>query len=363
MAKGTDLTEIYYMAKQHYDLPTALIQTARDIAKERYKSYTNNKSNPHFPHFSGFMLVRLDHRSISFKEDANHFKMWANISTIYGKVKVPITSCEEYIDDLKNNRFKAVQLKYNEKGFYLYVIFENNRTIPSKKKFEYFVGVDRGINNIATIVVQNRNGNIFESRFFSGKQVLEKRRRYSKLRRHLDEKRLWMMLRKNKGKERNYIKDINHKISSEIIDIAKKYPNAVIVLENLKGIRDKIHWSKEMNKKAHSWAFREFEKMIVYKAHDNSIAVRRVHPRGTSSTCKNCFGKVKRSPSARVVCETCKKEYNADWLGAVNITRRFFSYMLKDLGCSESNPRQGNIESECVTAPDHPDLVAHLRRS
>jgi len=363
IAKGTDITKLYYMAKQQYNLPTALIQTARDIAKEQYKSYTNNKNNSHFPHFIGFMLMRMDHRSISFKETNNHFKMWANISTINGRVRVPITSCDRYIEELKNNRFKAVQLKYNNRGLYLSVTFEDNRVIPSKKDFEYFIGIDRGINNIATVVVQNKYGDLLESRFFSGKRVLEKRRRYAKLREQLGKKKLWGVIHKTKNKERNYVKDINQKISTEIIRIAKKYPNTVIILENLKFIRDKINWSKKMNKKAHSWAFKELEDMIVHKAHDNSIAVRRVYPRGTSSTCKNCFGRVRRSPSARAVCETCKKEYNADWLGAVNITRRFFSYMLKDLGCSESSPRQGNDESEGVTAQDQYGLVAQLKVS
>jgi len=363
IAKGADLTEIYYMAKQQYKLPTALIQTARDIAKEQYSSYTNNNDNPYFPHFTGLISMRLDNRSISFKEIDNHFKIWTSISTIHGRVRVPITSCDKYIEELKNNKFKAVQLKYNDKGFYLDVIFESSRSIPSEKDFEYFIGSDRGINNIAIIVVQNKYGEIIESRFFSGGKALEKRRRYAELRRHLGGKKLLTEIRKNKDKESNYMKDVNQKISTEIIRIAKNYPNAVIVLENLKGIRDKIQWGKRMNKKAHSWAFKELEDMIVYKAHNNSIAVRRVYPKGTSSTCKNCFGKIRRSPSARAVCETCKKEYNADWLGAVNITRRFFSYMSKNLGCSESNPRQGNVESEGVTAPDHLGLVAQLRMS
>lgn len=363
IAKGTDLTEIYYMAKQQYNLPTALIQTARDIAKEQYKSYTSNENNPHFPHFTGFMPMRLDRRSISFKESNNHFKIWANISTIHGRVRVPVTSCEKYLNELKNNRFKAVQLKYTNKGFYMGIIFENNRIIPSLKNFEYFVGVDRGINNIATIVVQNKDGEILESQFFSGRQVLEKRRRYEELRKQLGKKRLVGMIRRTKNKENNHVRDVNHKVSTGIVNIAKKYSNVVIILENLKGIRNKIHWSKKMNKKAHSWAFKELEEMLVYKAHNNSIAVRRVYPRGTSSTCKNCFGKVRRSPSTKAVCKTCKKEYNADWLGAVNITRRFFSYMLENLGCSEFNPKQGNEESKGVTAPDHLGLVAKLRMS
>ena len=363
IAKETKLGDIYYQAKQQYSLPAALIQTARDIAKEQYKSYKNNIDNPCFPHFTGLIPMRMDKRSISFKEENNHFKMWANIATIDGRVKVPIASCDKYIDGLKNNDFKSVQLKYNDKGFYLNVIFEENKRIPSEKDFEYFIGVDRGINNIATIVVQNRDGDILESKFFDGHGVMEKRRRYAELRKQFGKKKLWNKIKDTKNKEGNYMKDVNQKIGTEIIRIAKKYPNAVVVLENLKGIRKNMDFGKKMNQKAHNWAFKELDDMITYKSHNNSIAVRRVYPKGTSSVCKNCFGKIRRCPSIRAVCETCKSEYNADWLGAVNITRRLFSYMLNNLGYSGFSPIHGNVDSEGVTAPDHLGLVAQLRRN
>ena len=45
IAKGTPLANIYLMAKQHYNLQTSLIQTARDVAKEQYDSYKNNPDN------------------------------------------------------------------------------------------------------------------------------------------------------------------------------------------------------------------------------------------------------------------------------------------------------------------------------
>lgn len=92
IAKGTLLTDIYQMAKQQYNLQTGLIQTARDVAKEQYDSYKSNPDNPHFPHFKGLMTIRYDHRNISFKESDGYFGMWANISTVNGRVKVPITS-------------------------------------------------------------------------------------------------------------------------------------------------------------------------------------------------------------------------------------------------------------------------------
>jgi len=183
--------------------------------------------------------------------------------------------------------------------------------------------------------------------------MLEKRRRYANLRRKLGKKKLLKMIKKTKDKEYNYMWDINQKMSTEIIRIAKKYQNVVVVLENLKYIRKNVKWSKKNNKIFHSWAFAQLEKMIEYKAHNNSIALRRVYPRGTSSTCKNCSGKVKRRPSIIAVCKTCKKTYNADWLGAVNIGLRYISYMLKYLGDSECPPKQKNDDPKGnAIAPD-----------
>jgi len=362
IAKGTPLTDIYLMAKQQYNLQTGLIQTARDVAKEQYDSYKNNPDNPKFPHFKGLTTTRFDHRSISFKEMPDgYFHWWANISTVNGRIRVPITSCDKYIDILKNNRFKCVQLKYREGDFYLNVIFEENKKIPKEKDFKHFIGIDRGShNNIAVAVVQNRKGKILESKFFPAKQVLEKRRRYMVLRQQLGRKKLLKEIKQSKDREHNYVRDVNHKISTEIVKLASKYPNSVVVLENLKGIRKQMNFGKKGNRKGHSWTFALLEEMIVYKAHRNSIAVRRVYPRGTSSVCKNCGGDIRRSPSIHSVCKSCKKEYNGDWLGAVNITRRFFFYMSKNLGISESCPKQGKDESKgSIIAPTPTEVLAH----
>lgn len=363
IAKGTPLIDIYQMAKQQYNLQTGLIQTARDIAKEQYDSYKNNPDNPRFPHFKGLMTIRFDHRSISFKKTPDgHYQWWANISTVNGKVKAPITSCDKYLNILKHNRFKCVQLKYRNGDFYLNVIFEEDKQIPKDKNFRHFIGIDRGShNNIATVVVQNKQGKILESKFFPAKQMLEKRRRFLVLRQRLGRKRLLKEIRKSKNRERNYVKDVNHKISMEIVRVASKYSNSVIVLENLKNIRKRMNFGRAGNRKGHSWPFLVLEEMIVYKAHRNSIAVRRVCPRGTSSVCRNCFGDIKRSPSIFAVCKSCKKKYNADWLGAVNITRRFFFYMSKNLGISESCPEQGKDEHVGSVIASNPlkDLVHH----
>ena len=366
ITKGTKLETIYDLSKQQYNLPTGLIQTARDIAKEQLASYKNNDDNPHFPHFNGFTTMRLDYRNISFfqrkKGMFSMFKTWASISTVNGRVKFPINSCKGYLEKLKTDKFLSAQLLYRDGDFYINVIFEEERYIPKEKDFEYIVSVDRGShNNIANIAVLDIQGNYVESKFFPAGRMLEKRRRYALLRKRLGKKKLLKMIKKTKDKEYNYMWDINQKISTEIIRIAKKYqnpnkPNIVIVLENLKYIRNNKKlkkWNKKNKKLVHSWAFAQLEEMIKYKAHNNSIALRRVYPRGTSSTCKNCGSKVKRSPAIIAVCKTCKKTYNADWLGAVNIGLRYISYMLKYLGDSECPPKQKNDDPKGnAIAPD-----------
>jgi len=121
IAKGTKLETIYDLSKQQYTLPTGLIQTARDIAKEQLDSYKNNDDNQHFPHFNGFTTMRLDYRNISFFQRKS---IWVSISTVNGRVKFPITSCKKYLEKLMNDKFLSAQLMYRNGDFYLNVIFE-----------------------------------------------------------------------------------------------------------------------------------------------------------------------------------------------------------------------------------------------
>jgi len=355
IARGTPNTQIYNQVKNRYQLQTGLIQTARDIAKEQYDSYRNNPDNLTFPHFDGLMTVRYDRRSVNFKHTPGKtYEWWANISTTNGRVYVPIAGNKEHLRLLEHRQFKAVQLKYRDGFYYLNVIFEEQVSIPKEQEFQYFAGVDRGShNNLATLVVQDQNGDILESHFYPAGAFLEKRRRFLTRRQQLGKKKLLKEIKKSKNKEQHYVKDQNHKISTDIVRIAAKYPGCVIVLENLKDIRKRMNFGKKGNRKGHSWPFLLLEEMIVYKAHRNSISVRRVYPRGTSSVCRNCFGSIRRRPSIRSVCETCKKEYNGDWLGAVNIVRRFFYYRSKDLGISGSCPEQRKDDpGKFVVAPN-----------
>lgn len=73
---------------------------------------------------------------------------------------------------------------------------------------------------------------------------------------------------------------------------------------------------------------------------------------------------IKRSSlnAVRAVCQTCKKEVNADVTVAVNIVRRLFYYIVGKIGPCESGPDQGNDDAtgRDTAAVGHDQLVPRL---
>ena len=210
---------------------------------------------------------------------------------------------------------------------------EREAEIQDAKESEFYIGVDLGVNNLATIVVLNREGEIVETKFFDGSYVSEKKRRFNAKRREYMRKGLWSKLQETKGKEKRFIKDVNHKISKYIKDLCEKYEDSTVVLENLDGIRQGMKFSSKQNRRLHNWSFAQLQEYIIYKAHEAGSSYRRVPPFNTSQVCGSCFGKVSRSSEnySTGACKACKKEVlNVDLNAAVNIIQRLWYYITRD---------------------------------
>lgn len=61
---------------------------------------------------------------------------------------------------------------------------------------------------------------------------------------------------KYRGREKNRTMDEYHKIAKRIVKFAKERKMG-IVMEGLKGIRNKISYGKMLNRRLHSWNFRK----------------------------------------------------------------------------------------------------------
>ena len=116
------------------------------------------------------------------------------------------------------------------------------------------------------------------------------RRRIQKLAKHKP-KTARRLLRKYSGREKARARDLCHKISRKIVDFAKRYGFGII-MEDLKGIRERMNCGRMLNRRLHSWNFRRLQFYVEYKAKLEGLPVVYVNPRGTSSLCPMCGGRL-----------------------------------------------------------------------
>ncbi|MCS7367504.1 MAG: RNA-guided endonuclease TnpB family protein, partial [archaeon YNP-WB-062] len=116
------------------------------------------------------------------------------------------------------------------------------------------------------------------------------RRRIQKLSKHKP-KTAQRLLKKYSGREKRKTRDSCHKISRIIVDFAKQYSFGII-MEDLKGIGERINYGRMLNRRLHSWNFRRLQFYIEYKAKLEGLPVIYVDPKGTSTLCPICGGKL-----------------------------------------------------------------------
>ncbi len=124
-------------------------------------------------------------------------------------------------------------------------------------------------------------------------------------------------LRETRGRQRNRIRDALHKLSTELV---RENPNASFVFENLKGIRNTARpRSKRFRTYLNRWPFQMYQSMVDYKSKHQTLYV---SPRGTSSECPVCGGKLEHPTWAVSKCATCGVDYDRNRLASLAILCR-----------------------------------------
>ncbi len=125
----------------------------------------------------------------------------------------------------------------------------------------------------------------------------------------------------------NRTKQYIHRISKDIVDNAVKN-KAVIVLENLKGIR-KLYkkgngQGNKYRRRLNGWQFFELQRQIEYKAQWVGLPVKFVDPRNTSTQCPQCGKRLQEDMQQhrKLSCNNCGLFMDRDIIAAMNISRK-----------------------------------------
>ena len=151
----------------------------------------------------------------------------------------------------------------------------------------------------------------------NGRKNKYMRRHYANLRKRFQKAKNPSIVKRIKNKEQRVMKDIDHKISREIVNTAKEHKAKVIKLEQLENIRSTTRTSRKNNPSLHTWSFYRLAQYIEYKAKLAGIEVEHVNPAYTSQKCPKC-GNIHHAKDRKYICK-CGYHTHRDLLGAINI--------------------------------------------
>ena len=233
--------------------------------------------------------VHLDKHTITYRDNGT-----VSLYTLKGRVEATLAPGERQKLLLASGKRRESNLVlhrgYGKRPDFweLHITVENDlKTLsPSEiQEKEVMMGVDVGENNIAATST---------GRLWKAGKLKHNRDRKQSLRTRLQRngsQSARQHLRKASRRERRHVEHVNHVVSREIVNEAKKKNKKLIVLENLTHIRDRIKASLRVRARLHRWPFRQLQQMIIYKAAQAGMEVMFVDPRYTSQTCSHC-GKI-----------------------------------------------------------------------
>jgi putative transposase len=297
-----------------------------------------------------WQLLEFSHTSatFSFERDFGFSKGTLSITTLEGRKKYKLLNyayAQKYFDG--SWKYSASKLCLHRDGsYYFHLACEKN--IPDKKLTDAstFMGVDVGINCLAVASTTDR-----KCKFFAGGEIKNHRNIRSKERRRLQKaggrylgtRSSMRVLRNLSGRETRFMTAINHNVSRRLIEFAIENNVSVIGMEDLTGIRNRTEAkvTKEFRYEHSSWAFRQLQTSIEYKAKEAGIAVLYVDPAHTSQTCPRCNHISQNNRHGlNFACEKCGYETHADRVGAMNIEHRTrdLRYIFESQGGIVSQP-------------------------
>lgn len=320
----TKLHEVtYYLLRGNFGLRS---QMAQSVIKTVIAKYKANQSNGHDWNLIRFKKPEYD---LVWNRDYSLVKGLFSVNTLEGRVKVPFETkgMEQYFDN--NWKFGTAKLVNKYGKFFLHIPVTKEFDELDDTQIDQVVGIDLGINFLAT--TYDSQGKV---QFFNGKKAKDKRGKFKRTRKSLQEKNTpssRQRLKEIGNRENRWMSDLNHQITKALVD--QYGENTLYVLEDLTGVRNATERIRKQDRYVSvSWAFYQFREFLEYKAKLTNSKVIIVDPRYTSQTCPKC-GHIERNNRNKkthvFTCKNCDYSSNDDRIGAMNLQRKGIEYIVE----------------------------------
>ena len=309
------------------NLPSALknqcIRDAKSIVKKHYKychkAVLKNRSlvkrgstiktkAPNLPILKK-PCCYINNQNYRLKNNCIEFPVMINGRSKRISVFVKLTDRQKAL--FSNAKFGTMRIVTKNHTLVAQIVY--NVAEPELKSDGNVMGVDLGIKCPAVSYCSDGSVKFYGN----GRKNKYLRRHYAYLRNKLQKSKKMSAIERINNKEQRIMKDIDHKLSHDIVQTAVAHNVKLIKLEQLSNVRSTTRKSRKNNHSLHTWSFYRLAQFIEYKAKLAGISVEYVNPAYTSQTCPIC-GSVHHANDRNYTCE-CGFHIHRDLLGAMNI--------------------------------------------
>lgn len=291
--------------KKHYKYCHKAVMKNRSLAK---RGSTIRTQAPNLPRLKK-PCCYINNQNYKVKDNCIEFPVMIGGKSKRISVMVKLTDRQKTLfSDAKFGTMRIVIKNHTLVAQIVYEIAE-----PELKSEGNVMGIDLGIKCPAVSYCSDGSVKFYGN----GRKNKYMRRHYAYLRKKLQISKKVKAVKRINDKEQRIMRDIDHKLSHEIVKTAVAHNVKVIKLEQLQNIRSATRKSRKNNHSLHTWSFYRLTRFIEYKAKLAGICVEYVNPAYTSQTCPVC-GHVHHANDRTYACE-CGFHIHRDLLGAMNI--------------------------------------------
>lgn len=318
---GTSIAK-YTTADVRCNLPSALanqcIRDAKAIVKKHYRSchktvVSNRKRTikATAPKLPVLKKPCCYINNQNFQADNNTISFPVIVNGKSKRISVAAKMSERQRQIFSNAKFGTMRIVIKNKSIVVQIVYKVAEPTPVSDG--NVMGVDLGIKCPAVSYCSDGSVKFYGN----GRKNKYMRRHYKYLRQKLQKAKKPEAVKRINDKEQRIMRDIDHKLSHDIIETAVSHNVEVIKLEQLKNIRSTTRTSRKNNHSLHTWSFYRLAQFIEYKAKLAGITVEYVNPAYTSQRCPVC-GHVHHANDRNYTCR-CGFHIHRDLLGAMNI--------------------------------------------
>ena len=207
----------------------------------------------------------INNQNYKIKENHIEFPVMVNGKSKRISVSVKLTERQKSLfSDAKFGTMRIVIKNHTLVAQIVYKVAE-----PELKTDGNIMGIDLGIKCPAVSYCSDGNVKFYGN----GRKNKYMRRHYAYLRKKLQTSKKMKAVKRINDKEQRIMRDIDHKLSHDIVKTAVEHNVKVIKLEQLQNIRSTTRKSRKNNHSLHTWSFYRLAQFIEYKAKLAGISI------------------------------------------------------------------------------------------